>query len=58
MRSMKQAGGLALPAMGLGTWRMGESPARRGEELAALKAAIAQGITLFDTAEIYGDGAA
>ena len=49
--------GQAAPALGQGTWRMGEDPARRSEETAALRAGIDVGLTLIDTAEMYGEGA-
>jgi diketogulonate reductase-like aldo/keto reductase len=45
-----------VPALGQGTWTMGDEPARRREELAALRAGIELGLTLIDTAEMYGDG--
>lgn len=51
-------GGETVPALGLGTWRMGEDPARRADEIAALRASIDLGMTLIDTAEMYGDGGA
>jgi len=51
-------GGEAVPALGQGTWRMGEDPACRAEEVAALRTGIDLGMTLIDTAEMYGDGAA
>lgn len=44
------------PRLGQGTWHMGDSAARRAEELAALREGIALGLTLIDTAEMYGDG--
>ncbi|WP_026146220.1 aldo/keto reductase [Nocardioides sp. Iso805N] len=50
--------GESIPVMGLGTWHLGESPARRASELAALRLGIDHGLTLIDTAEMYGDGAA
>jgi len=46
-----------VPALGQGTWRMGENANRRGQEIAALRAGIDLGMTLIDTAEMYGDGA-
>jgi diketogulonate reductase-like aldo/keto reductase len=46
-----------VPALGLGTWRMGEDVRRRKEEIAALRAGVDLGLTLIDTAEMYGDGA-
>ena len=50
-------GGRRLPALGQGTWRMGEDAGSRSEEAAALRAGIERGLTLIDTAEMYGDGA-
>ncbi|MFO7653728.1 MAG: aldo/keto reductase [Candidatus Krumholzibacteriia bacterium] len=50
--------GLALPRLGLGTWRMGEDRSRRRKELAALQRGLDLGLLLVDTAEMYGDGAA
>ena len=49
--------GERIPKLGLGTWEMGERAARRGDETAALREGIALGMTLVDTAEMYGDGA-
>ena len=50
--------GAAIPRFGVGTWRMGERRERRSHELAALRLAVELGISLIDTAEMYGDGAA
>jgi len=50
--------GRKMPIFGLGTWRMGESARRRADEVAALRHGIARGVTLIDTAEMYGDGEA
>ncbi len=47
-----------LPAIGQGTWYMGEEAARRGEEVAALQAGLDAGLTLIDTAEMYAEGGA
>jgi diketogulonate reductase-like aldo/keto reductase len=44
--------------LGQGTWNMGDDPARRREELEALRLGIELGMTLIDTAEMYGDGRA
>lgn len=46
-----------VPALGQGTWRLGEDPRRRSEEIAALRVGIDLGLTMIDTAEMYGDGA-
>jgi diketogulonate reductase-like aldo/keto reductase len=50
--------GEKMPAYGQGTWHMGESRSRRADEVAALKLGIDLGITLIDTAEMYGNGVA
>jgi len=50
--------GESVPAYGQGTWHMGENRGRRAEEVAALKLGIELGITLIDTAEMYGNGVA
>ena len=41
----------AVPAIGLGTWYMGEHAAQRQQEVAALRAGIDHGLTVIDTAE-------
>ena len=48
--------GEKIPALGQGTWEMGESPRSRSEEITALKTGVDLGLTLIDTAEMYGDG--
>lgn len=50
--------GRAMPSFGVGTWRMGESARERAAEVEAVRAAIERGVTLIDTAEMYGDGEA
>lgn len=57
-RTIELRSGAALPALGLGTWRMGERRAARQREIAALKLGIDLGMTLIDTAEMYGEGEA
>src|SRR5690348_8903313 len=49
--------GDAVPALGLGTWRMGENAKERPDEIAALQLGIELGMAVIDTAEMYGDGA-
>ena len=56
MRTVELPGGERVPAFGLGTWGLGETPARRAEELATLRLGLDLGATLVDTAEMYGDG--
>jgi diketogulonate reductase-like aldo/keto reductase len=48
--------GEPVPALGLGTWMLGEDPARRQDELAAVRLGVELGLTLVDTAEMYGEG--
>ena len=50
--------GEQVPALGLGTWMMGESAAASAAEIAAIRFAIEAGYRLFDTAEMYGEGGA
>ena len=50
--------GTELPALGQGTWHMGERGDRGAEEIAALRAGLDLGLTLIDTAEMYGEGGA
>lgn len=47
-----------VPAIGMGTWYMGEEPDKRSQEIKALQTGIESGLTLIDTAEMYGDGLA
>jgi diketogulonate reductase-like aldo/keto reductase len=42
--------------LGIGTWRLGEAPSRATQEIAAIQAALDQGLSLVDTAEMYADG--
>jgi diketogulonate reductase-like aldo/keto reductase len=58
MRTVQTPGGLALPVLGQGTWGMGERADRRDAEIAALRLGIELGMTLIDTAEMYGEGGA
>ena len=48
--------GTRVPALGIGTWRMGERSARRAREVAAIRRALDLGMTVVDTAEMYADG--
>ncbi len=51
-----EIGGRALPVLGQGTWNMGDSAAKRAAEIATLRRGIECGMTLIDTAEMYGSG--
>ncbi len=57
MRQVELPDGTRVPALGQGTWRMGEVSGRASAERAALICGIEAGMTLIDTAEMYGDGA-
>jgi diketogulonate reductase-like aldo/keto reductase len=48
----------SIPALGLGTWRLGESMRARSAEVAAVRMALELGYRLIDTAEMYGEGGA
>lgn len=48
--------GERVPALGMGTWNMGEHPAARAEEIATLRLGLDLGLRLIDTAEMYGEG--
>jgi diketogulonate reductase-like aldo/keto reductase len=50
--------GETVPQLGQGTWHMGESGRARNDEIAALKLGLDLGMTLIDTAEMYGNGGA
>jgi diketogulonate reductase-like aldo/keto reductase len=56
MRTVRLPSGEAVPCLGQGTWRMGEDLRRRAAEVRALQAGIGLGLTLIDTAEMYGEG--
>lgn len=48
--------GRTVPALGQGTWHMGDRPDHRACEVATLRDGLDLGLTLVDTAEMYGDG--
>ena len=50
--------GEQVPALGQGTWKMGESSRAFADEVRALQLGLDLGMTLLDTAEMYGDGGA
>ncbi len=56
MKTVQLADGERVQALGQGTWGMGESKSAHADEVAALRLGIDLGMTLIDTAEIYGDG--
>ena len=58
MKTVLLPDGEKVPALGQGTWRMGENRRARKEEVAALRLGVELGMTLIDTAEMYGEGGA
>lgn len=57
MRFITRSGAAAGP-IGQGTWYLGENPDTFQREREALRAGVAAGMTLIDTAEMYGEGLA
>ena len=53
---VKLSSGASVPALGQGTWYLGDSAETHAREIEALRAGIEAGMTLIDTAENYGDG--
>lgn len=51
-------GGERISILGIGTWNIGDKRHKRAEEIAALQMAVDLGMTVVDTAEMYGNGAA
>ena len=58
MKTIVLPDGQRVPVLGQGTWRMGENTRAHKDEVAALRLGIEFGMTLIDTAEMYGDGGA
>ncbi|TDK36804.1 aldo/keto reductase [Rhizobium deserti] len=50
--------GISVPALGLGTWQMGEDARNSDVEVGSLRRGLDLGMTLVDTAEMYGEGGA
>ena len=45
-----------ISGLGIGTWAIGEDPAKRKDEIAAIRYGLDNGLNIIDTAEMYGDG--
>jgi diketogulonate reductase-like aldo/keto reductase len=58
MKTTALADGDRVPVLGQGTWRMGENTRAHKDEVVALRLGIELGMTLIDTAEMYGEGCA
>jgi diketogulonate reductase-like aldo/keto reductase len=57
MRTTTLTSGEQVPVLGQGTWFLGDSARTRAKEIATLQTGIGLGMTLIDTAEMYGEGA-
>jgi diketogulonate reductase-like aldo/keto reductase len=58
MKTLQLPSGKEIPILGQGTWRMGEKNSQKQAEIDALRLGIELGMTLIDTAEMYGEGGA
>src|SRR5882757_1147300 len=58
MKMVTLTDGERVPVLGQGTWRMGENTRAHKDEVASLRLGIELGMTLIDTAEMYGEGGA
>ncbi|WP_333901780.1 aldo/keto reductase [Enterobacter wuhouensis] len=58
VKTVAFSGSRSIPAIGQGTWYMGEKTSLRKTEVDALRAGIDLGLTLIDTAEMYAEGGA
>lgn len=56
MKQVTLPGGERVPALGMGTWNMGDDRGTRAEEIATLRMGLDLGLRLVDTAEMYGEG--
>jgi diketogulonate reductase-like aldo/keto reductase len=58
MKTLQLRSGREIPILGQGTWRMGEKASQKQAEIDALRLGLDLGLTVIDTAEMYGDGGA
>jgi diketogulonate reductase-like aldo/keto reductase len=58
MKTIVLPDGKRVAVLGQGTWRTGENARAHKDEVAALRLGIELGMTLIDTAEMYGEGGA
>lgn len=56
LSDLKLKDGSSFPRLGMGTWFLGENPGTHEEEIKALRTGLDEGLTLIDTAEMYGNG--
>ncbi len=58
MQTLNLPSGQTIPVLGMGTWQMGEDARNRQSEIDALRHGLDLGLSLIDTAEMYGEGGA
>ena len=58
MKKLQMPSGREIPLLGQGTWRMGEKASQKKAEIDALRLGLDLGMSLIDTAEMYGEGGA
>lgn len=58
MRTLQLPSGQTVPVLGMGTWQMGERSRDQQSEREALRYGLDLGLSLIDTAEMYGEGGA
>ncbi len=56
MKTVTLKNGVQVPRLGQGTWFIGDNPKTRVSEIETLRRGIDLGMTLIDTAEMYGSG--
>lgn len=56
MKTVTLRNGVTVPALGVGTWNVGDSSARHADEVASLRKGLDAGLRVIDTAEMYGNG--
>src|SRR5689334_18464433 len=56
VRTVRLRDGTVVPALGQGSWRLGQDRHPRAVEEEALRTGLSLGMTLIDTAEVYGEG--
>ncbi|MCY0387980.1 aldo/keto reductase [Robbsia sp. Bb-Pol-6] len=58
MKTIEFADGTVVPALGQGSWHLGQERRPAAQEVAALRLGYELGLRLVDTAEMYGEGRA
>lgn len=56
MKQVTFSDGTSVPALGMGSWNIGDSAQNRAREIKSLQAGLDAGLRVIDTAEMYGNG--